>query len=85
VLSCGFLLIFYIRKKFTSHIDQILENADASDALSNMQLAMVDSGLCQENFNVANKYLLQSKEKVLHDYFNTNFFFHRAFVEIQST
>jgi hypothetical protein len=57
-------IILCIRKKFTSQIDQILENADASNALSNMNLAMVDSALCQENVNIANKYLLQSKEKV---------------------
>jgi hypothetical protein len=61
-------IILCIRKKFTSQIDQILENLDASNVLNNMNLAMVDSALCQENFNIAKKYLLQSEEKVLHDY-----------------
>lgn len=60
-------IILCIRKKFTGQIDQILENGDASNALNSMNLAMVDSALYQENFNVANKYLLQSKEKVLQD------------------
>ncbi|XP_021932903.1 DNA-dependent protein kinase catalytic subunit-like isoform X3 [Zootermopsis nevadensis] len=62
-LLCWDIKAMY-RKKFTGQIDQILENGDASNALNSMNLAMVDSALYQENFNVANKYLLQSKEKV---------------------
>jgi hypothetical protein len=68
---CATAVLFScIRKKFANRIDQLLENTSASNALSNMELAMVDSALCQENFYIARKYLREAREKV-HDYCNT--------------
>jgi len=60
-----------IRKKFTSKIDQTLKNTDASNSLSHLALAMVDVAICQENYDVAARYLRQTKNKVLCDYCNT--------------
>jgi hypothetical protein len=58
------LLFSCIRKKFTNRIDQMLENTGVSNALSSMELAMVDSALYQENFYLARKYLCEAREKV---------------------
>jgi hypothetical protein len=76
---CATAVLFScLRKKFTDRIDQILENTDASNALSSMDLAMVDSALCQENFYLARKYLREAREKVLYYYCNTKSFSHRC-------
>jgi hypothetical protein len=67
------MLFSCIRKKFTSKIDQTLENTDASNSLSHLELAMVDVAICQENYDVATRYLRQIKNKVLCDYCNTTY------------
>ncbi|KAJ4442683.1 hypothetical protein ANN_04272 [Periplaneta americana] len=53
------------RKKFSSQVQQILENSDIANVISHTELAMVDSALCQENFSVARKYLRRTKEKLV--------------------
>jgi hypothetical protein len=74
---CATAILFScFRKKFANRINQILENTDASNALINMNLAMVDSALCQENFYLAKKYWREAKEKVLYYYCNTKSFSH---------
>jgi hypothetical protein len=70
------VLFAFIRKKFTSKIDRTLKSTDGSNALSHLELAVVDVALSQGNYDVAARYLCQTKNKVLCDYCNTRSFSH---------
>jgi len=73
VLCTTAILFSCIRKKFASKIDQTLKNTNASNSLSHLELAMVDVAICQENYDVAARYLNRTKNKVLCDYCNTTY------------
>ncbi|KAJ9593226.1 hypothetical protein L9F63_015225 [Diploptera punctata] len=62
-LPADSLLLWDARSMYRRKFAQQIDNDEAEESVTCTQLAVIDSAICQNNFSVARKYLIQTKHK----------------------